>query len=119
VKEHGEHVNWENLTDMLNKFDCGRSSVFSDVGKAQCMLPMHAIQEYCQPNRSFCPCPNFKSDYELERNLPNYLNMKKLESGGEKLWPNSEGFKERDCWPCNVVRLVEVRAIRPTGYIKN
>ena len=44
------------------------------VGGAQFHLPIHVLQEYCNPNRPFEPCPNFSTQYTLERKLPDWLS---------------------------------------------
>jgi hypothetical protein len=37
------------------------------VGAAQLLLPMHALNEYCHPTRSFEPCPDFNQQIPLLR----------------------------------------------------
>jgi ankyrin repeat protein len=57
------------------------------VGGAQLLLPVHVLQEYCQSNRPFAPCPNFSTDYELERELPAWLdNALETQSDPGKTW---------------------------------
>ncbi|MFJ1267738.1 hypothetical protein ACD661_04085 [Legionella lytica] len=42
-----------------------------EIGKAQRDVPAHVAQEYCRPNRSFAPTPQFK-ETDLPRNLTFY-----------------------------------------------
>lgn len=92
VKEHEEYVNWNNLIyvqkNLFANWDKWNWRKIDEhwiqkIGGAQLLLPMHALQEYCQPGRPFSPCPNFKDDYYLERNLPDWLDkgIKKYKLG--------------------------------------
>jgi hypothetical protein len=42
-----------------------------DIGKAQRDVPAHVAQEYCRPDRSFAPIPQFK-EADLPRNITFY-----------------------------------------------
>jgi hypothetical protein len=93
VKEHGEHVTWkrliENYHTLIANWDSWyKSSNHSykkvnqywveEIGGAQLLLPIHVIQEYCQPNRLFEPALNFKEDIILTRSLPTWLTLQNL-----------------------------------------
>jgi hypothetical protein len=83
VKEHGEYVAWKKLTDALQTYNdnysawdwdkCSKYWV-NDVGGAQFYLPIHVLQEYNNPNRSFELCPNFSTNYTLVRKLPDWIS---------------------------------------------
>jgi hypothetical protein len=87
VKEHGEHVTWKSLIDsyqtlidnwvpwtgeQINKY------WVQEIGAAQLILPMHVLQEYCEPKRPFYPVPNFKDDIILVRSLPDWFSFQEL-----------------------------------------
>jgi ankyrin repeat protein len=80
VDKHGMSANWQGLLDELktyidmpwNQEKCVDQWTHK-VGGAQRQLPMHVLQEYCEPSRPFDPCPNFKANYELKRELPDWL----------------------------------------------
>jgi len=65
ISDYREHVSWQNLIDALkiyidNASRWGARECQSQwIGGAQLSLPAHVINEYCRPDRSFCPCPNF------------------------------------------------------------
>jgi hypothetical protein len=89
VKEHGEYAAWKKLTDALqtyidnySKWDSGKCNKYwvGEVGGAQFYLPIHVLQEYNNPSRPFEPCPNFSTNYTLDRNLPGRLG-KPLRAG--------------------------------------
>lgn len=82
VKEHAEHASWKKLTDALQVYIDKYSSWDSNqrvahwngvVGGAQFQLPIHVLQEYNNPDRPFEPCPNFSTEYTLQRNLPEWV----------------------------------------------
>jgi hypothetical protein len=80
VDEHGMSANWQGLLDELQTYidmpydyDKCVDQWTHKVGGAQRQLPMHALQEYCEPSRPFDPCPDFKANYTLKRDLPNWL----------------------------------------------
>jgi hypothetical protein len=89
VKDHGQHIIWKELLDALQKYcddyngcnednygDYGESSYhwIEYIGKSQYKLPVHVLQEYCNPNRPFNPCPDFASQYALVRKLPDRVS---------------------------------------------
>jgi hypothetical protein len=83
VKDHGVHAKWEELLGKLQKcihyhtdWDPRRRNKFlsKQIGRSQFLLPMHVLQEYCNPDRSFDPCPNFTERYTLVRELPRWLS---------------------------------------------
>lgn len=87
VKEHGEHVTWKKLIDnyqtyidKYNDWDSNQCSKYwvQEIGGAQLILPMHVLQEYCEPSRPFYPVPNFKADIVLVRKLPEWLKLEKI-----------------------------------------
>ncbi|MCE3233605.1 MAG: hypothetical protein K0R98_1862 [Rickettsiaceae bacterium] len=78
VKEYGMHFSFDPLIHALeiclNYYDAcrpGKKNTKGDrawrqqVGRAQLFLPAHVINEYCRPDRSFYPTPDF-----LDANLP-------------------------------------------------
>jgi hypothetical protein len=76
VIQHGIHANWDNLIDALritvslykqSNWKEGDKAWIERVGGAQLTLPAHVINEYCHPNRSFFPCPNFRDPSPLPR----------------------------------------------------
>ena len=52
-----------------------------DVGKAQRNVPAHVAQEYCRPDRSFYPKPEFN-----EATLPRVLTFYNLTTGRNDSW---------------------------------
>lgn len=99
VKEHGEHANWYKLIENyqtlidnfsgwyynggINSWEKINDHLIHQIGSAQSQLPMHVIQEYCQPSRQFSwGCvedglvPSFKEDIVLVRKLPEWLDLK-------------------------------------------
>ncbi len=76
VNQYGRSASWQNLIDALQKFlDLCRQKKFQEadicwareVGGAQCLLPVHVINEYCQTRYSFEPYRNFSSMAQLPR----------------------------------------------------
>ncbi len=76
VPQHGVSASWQNLLDALQKYiDLCNASKWSEaatqwdkqVGSLQRLLPAHVINEYCRPDRSFKPCPDFNSSTPLAR----------------------------------------------------
>jgi hypothetical protein len=74
TKKHGVHFSFDPLINALDtcvkhyqasRWGEGDAAWVQQVGGAQLWLPAHAINEYCRPDRSFHPTPNF-----LEVNLP-------------------------------------------------
>lgn len=70
VSQHGDSVSWQNLIDALGeyshlleapKLDKAVTDWVKKVNHAQAVLPVHVINEYCRPDRSFEPCPDFNS----------------------------------------------------------
>jgi hypothetical protein len=81
VDKHGMSANWQGLLDELKTYiempwnqEKRADQWTHKVGGAQRQLPMHVLQEYCEPSRPFDPCPNFKANYELKRELPDWLS---------------------------------------------
>ncbi|MDR3501810.1 MAG: hypothetical protein P4L79_04430 [Legionella sp.] len=88
-QQHGKihrsaHFDFTPLRQALQQFNTGANQWFfsahglntlrnawMDIGKAQRDVPAHVAQEYCQPNRSFVPTPEFK-EAGLSRNLTFY-----------------------------------------------
>jgi hypothetical protein len=77
AKEHGEHANWKELLDALQAY-CNEYKKYGGVtyhwvlcvGKSQYKLPIHVLQEYCNPWRPFNTCLNFAAPCALVRKLP-------------------------------------------------
>jgi len=77
VKRHGVSASWQNLIDALQEFiDLvrrkgtqmwrGEESTWAyRVGGAQRLLPAHVVHEYCNPDGSFEPSPDFTKGYLL------------------------------------------------------
>ena len=83
VKEYGEHVTWKRLIDnyQILKDNCDQWTIeqinkywVKEIGGAQLILPMHVLQEFCQPDRPFHPAPNFSEEIVLIRKLPDWLS---------------------------------------------
>jgi hypothetical protein len=77
VAQHGKSASWQNLIDALAVFidmcnkkqwDAADKQWRGAVGNAQQQLPVHVVNQYCHPNRSFSPCPNFNDQVPLPRN---------------------------------------------------
>jgi serine/threonine protein kinase len=79
---HGKHFSLQPLIEALQSYAVNYDSLnwkmFESkrkhhwqkiVGGAQRLLPVHVINEYCRPDRSFRPCPQF-----TEASLPRGLN---------------------------------------------
>ncbi len=91
VGEHGKHVGWDKLIEELltvsymfrveSPKEADRRWV-DKIGKLQTLLPMHALQEYCQPNRLFSPCPDFHSQYALNRSALDRDRINQLGEAG-------------------------------------
>ncbi len=60
---------WQTQINLLNKKqrDEAVTQWERKVGGAQYLLPVHVINEYCHPNRSFEPCPDFTESEPLPR----------------------------------------------------
>ena len=83
VTEHGEHVTWKRLIDNYQTYidsyskwneDQRNKYWVQEIGGAQRILPMHVLQEFCQPGRPFHPAPNFREEIVLVRKLPDWLS---------------------------------------------
>ena len=87
-KQHGEiknskHFDFKPLKEALRNYADGHDywyitrnwtamkAAWMEVGLAQRDVPVHVINEYCRPNRSFNPTPKFNED-ELPRVLTYY-----------------------------------------------
>ena len=86
VEQHGVQANWQNLLDAYEQYLDNYSKLFKaskwtelnniwliQIGGAQKLLPMHVFHEYCHPNRSFYPVPDFTGP--LPRSLPYWFNL--------------------------------------------
>ncbi len=108
-QQHGEtkkskHCDLQPLIDALQAYVDGYNNWFENgnwdaidnawlqVGRAQRDVPVHVINEYCRPDRSFDPCPEFNEE-ELPR-VTTYYNCDTHRN--EQLFPlvvsNSEGL---------------------------
>jgi ankyrin repeat protein len=76
VAQHGKSASWQNLIDALDEFiklcnkskwDQATKQWNGAVGNAQQQLPVHVVNQYCHPTRSFSPCPNFNDQTQLPR----------------------------------------------------
>jgi hypothetical protein len=76
VAQHGESASWQNLIDALdgviklcnqNEYNAADVKWRRDVGDAQLLLPVHVVNQYCHPKRSFYPCPDFNDQSPLPR----------------------------------------------------
>ena len=88
VVEHSKHFDMTPLKTALQKYvngydawcaednDYAIIAAWMRVGKAQRDLPVHVVNEYCRPDRSFDPLPAFNED-QLPRILT-YYNAKRL-----------------------------------------
>ena len=74
--KHGKFASWQNLIDALAVFiemcnkkqwDAAAKQWNGAVGNAQQQLPVHVVNQYCHPTRSFSPCPNFQEESALPR----------------------------------------------------
>lgn len=78
------HFDFTPLKHALQHFNTGNTGWFfsanglnklrkawMDIGKAQRDVPAHVAQEYCRPDRSFAPIPQFK-EADLPRNITFY-----------------------------------------------
>ena len=63
-----------------------REAAWLDVGKAQRDVPVHIANEYCRPDRSFDPCPEFN-----ERALPRVLRINNFVTSVNSWFPLSLG----------------------------
>ena len=68
VNQYSTHVKWDDLTDalqvLLNNWKSWNEEKINKywiehVGRAQLLLPVHVINEYCHPSRPLSPCPDF------------------------------------------------------------
>lgn len=76
ARYHGIFVSWQDLMNSFQKVMilCEQSRWAEatlcwqkEVGRAQAMLPVHVVNEYCHPERPFEPCPDFISGNRLPR----------------------------------------------------
>eukprot|EP01126_Amoeba_proteus_P025586 TRINITY_DN2548_c0_g1_i5.p1 TRINITY_DN2548_c0_g1~~TRINITY_DN2548_c0_g1_i5.p1 ORF type:complete len:258 (-),score=13.40 TRINITY_DN2548_c0_g1_i5:390-1163(-) len=74
VAQHGKSASWQNLIDALAVFidmckqgqwDAATKQWCGAVGNAQQQLPVHVVNQYCHPTRSFYPCPDFAAESQL------------------------------------------------------
>ena len=71
-----DYVTGYDAWDAANNYDAMRAA-WMVVGLAQRDLPVHVINEYCRPDRSFNPLPAFNEDQ-----LPRILTYYNLSAGG-------------------------------------
>ena len=71
------YVNGFDAWDTANNYDAMRAA-WMQVGLAQRDLPVHVVNEYCRPDRSFAPLPAFNED-----KLPRVLTYYSQNSGSE------------------------------------
>jgi len=76
VKKRGVHANLNNLIQAYqtiiglykqSKYEEGDEAWIREVGKAQCSLPAHVVNEYCRPTLPLCPLPDFTDASPLPR----------------------------------------------------
>ncbi|MDF1826766.1 MAG: hypothetical protein P1U39_00580 [Legionellaceae bacterium] len=71
----------------FNTWDVGqREDAWLNVGQAQRDVPVHIAHEYCRPDRSFCPCPEFN-----EPTLPRLLSLDNHVTSVHAWFPLSSG----------------------------
>ena len=71
-----DYVTGYDAWDAANNYDAMRAA-WMVVGLAQRDLPVHVINEYCRPDRSFDPLPAFNEDQ-----LPRILTYYNFSTGG-------------------------------------
>ena len=71
------YVNGFDAWDTANNYDAMRAA-WMQVGLAQRDLPVHVVNEYCRPDRSFAPLPAFNED-----KLPRVLTYYNLNSDSD------------------------------------
>jgi hypothetical protein len=66
------HFDFDPLLNALETYlkNCKDKSAWAAIGEAQRRLPVHVVNEYCYPSRSFHPTPNF-----LEKDLPRSISI--------------------------------------------
>jgi len=76
VAKQGKSASWQNLINALDefiklcneyKYDEAAAQWNGAVGNAQQQLPVHVVNQYCHPTRSFKTCPNFANEAKLPR----------------------------------------------------
>ncbi len=76
LQQHRSSVSWQNLLTALqtcidlweqSKWDEGATAWNKQVGGTQRLLPAHVVNEYCRPDRTFEPRPDFNSTVTLPR----------------------------------------------------
>ena len=81
IKEgYQRHLSGYNAWVAANNWDA-MDAAWWDVGKAQRNVPAHVAQEYCRPDRSFYPKPEFN-----EATLPRVLTFYNLTTGRNDSW---------------------------------
>ena len=80
--EHGKHYDFASLIVALQTYadnrrlwiqaQCVNFWIFI-VGGAQCLVPAHVANEYCNPLRSFYPAPGFKDHLPRELKFYNFM----------------------------------------------
>jgi hypothetical protein len=108
------YVNGYDAWDAAHNYDAMKAA-WMRVGLAQRDLPVHVINEYCRPDRSFLPLPAFN-----EHNLPRILTYYNFNTGSEApLFPlvvsGSSGLGLDFALAAGHCRGVAGRVARPTG----
>ena len=76
IRDSGKSASWQNLINALDEFiklckqenwGAADKQWNGAVGNAQQQLPVHVVNQYCHPTRSFDPCPNFSDPKPLPR----------------------------------------------------
>jgi len=91
VEQQGVQANWQNLLDAYEYYLVNYSKLYNaskwtelhniwliQIGGGQRKLPMHVFHEYCHPDRSFDPVPDFKGP--LPRSLPYWFSLDSIGS---------------------------------------
>ncbi len=91
VVEHSKHFDFTPLITALTRYVQGFNnwyatkhwdaikSAWMEVGMAQRDMPVHVVNEYCRPDRSFVPLPEFN-----EENLPRSVRFYNFDAGSEQ-----------------------------------
>ncbi|MDF1826753.1 MAG: hypothetical protein P1U39_00515 [Legionellaceae bacterium] len=85
-----------------------RDAAWLKVGQAQRDVPVHIANEYCRPDRSFHPCPEFN-----ERTLPRVFTFDNYVTSCNSWFPLSAGSSGLGV-DCGLIRCVAPNA-RPAG----
>jgi hypothetical protein len=114
VAQHGESASWQNLIDALdgviklcnqNEYNAADVKWRRDVGDAQLLLPVHVVNQYCHPKRSFYPCLDFNDQSPLPRRRVVYLHIQWWQT-----WKKL--FCVRSGWSAGLRLVAEAAAVR-------